>query len=394
MFSLLLPIIYLAFISLGLPDALLGAAWPNMYEGLGVSVSSAGTVSMIIAGCTIISSLLCERLSARFGTGKITLVSVFLTALALFGFSISHSFLLLCVFAVPYGIGAGSVDAVLNNYVASHYKARHMNWLHCMWGIGCSIGPVIMGRAIAASSWNMGYRIISILQICLTLILLLGLPLWKNGKSGSEEDDVPQTHHPIGELIKLPGVKQVLACFFCYCALETTAGMWAASYCSLFRGIPAEQAASWASLFYIGITAGRFICGFLSYGISDQNMIRLGHGFAALGIILVLLPGGNYVLLTGLVCIGLGCAPVYPSLIHETPESFGKQFSQGIIGLQMACAYIGTTIMPPLFGLLAEKISFALYPWFLAVMLAGMFVTAEQLHKATATKTGVIANNV
>ena len=260
MVSLLLPVIYLAFISLGLPDSLLGSAWPVMYQELGTSVSAAGIISMIISAGTIVSSLNSDRLNTRFGTGKVTAVSVLTTAVALFGFSISHSFWALCLWGIPYGLGAGSVDAALNNYVALHYKARHMSWLHCMWGVGCSTGPVVMSWAISHLNWNKGYLIISIFQIVLTLVLFLSLPLWQKPAGAAEEDTSVPAERSFSSLIRVPGVKEVLICFFCYCAVESTAGMWAASYCTLFRGIDAQRAASWASLFYIGITNRRFIC--------------------------------------------------------------------------------------------------------------------------------------
>ena len=387
MVSLLLPVIYLAFISLGLPDSLLGSAWPVMYPELGTSVSSAGIISMIIAAGTIVSSLNSDRLNTRFGTGKITAVSVLTTAVALFGFSVSHSFLALCLWGIPYGLGAGSVDAALNNYVALHYKARHMSWLHCMWGVGCSTGPVVMGYAINHSIWNNGYRTIALFQIVLTLILFFSLPLWQkpSADASADENSVPE-QRSFSRLIRVPGVKEVLTCFFCYCAVESTAGMWAASYCTLFRGIDAKRAASWASLFYIGITIGRFFCGFITMKLNDQKMIRLGQAVIAVGTILMLLPLGDSLLFIGLILIGLGCAPIYPSIIHETPANFGADLSQGIIGIQMAFAYIGTCLMPPVFGVLGQHISFGLYPVFLMAILILMVVMAERMHRVTAEK--------
>ncbi len=387
MVSLLLPVIYLAFISLGLPDSLLGSAWPVMYQELGTSVSSAGIISMIIAAGTIVSSLNSDRLNTRFGTGKITAVSVLTTAVALFGFSVSHSFLALCLWGIPYGLGAGSVDAALNNYVALHYKARHMSWLHCMWGVGCSTGPVVMGYAINHSIWNNGYRTIALFQIVLTLILFFSLPLWQkpSADASADENSVPE-QRSFSRLIRVPGVKEVLTCFFCYCAVESTAGMWAASYCTLFRGIDAKRAASWASLFYIGITIGRFFCGFITMKLNDQKMIRLGQAVIAVGTILMLLPLGDSLLFIGLILIGLGCAPIYPSIIHETPANFGADLSQGIIGIQMAFAYIGTCLMPPVFGVLGQHISFGLYPVFLMAILILMVVMAERMHRVTAEK--------
>ena len=387
MASLLLPVIYLAFISLGLPDALLGSAWPSMYTELGASLSWAGIVSMIISAGTIVSALCSERLNLRLGTGGVTFLSVLLTAVALLGFSLSTSFWQLCLWAVPYGLGAGSVDAALNNYVALHYESRHMSWLHCMWGVGASIGPVIMGRALAGGTWQGGYRTIALLQFALTAVLLLSLRLWKRPQANVEGADFKP--HPIPELLRRPGVPQVLLCFFCYSALEATAGMWAASYCTLVRGIDAETAARWASLFYVGITIGRGVCGFLTMKISDQNMIRLGQALIAAGVVLVLAPLGQGTLFAGLITVGLGCAPIYPSIIHETPVNFGRDVSMSMTGLQMATAYVGSCLMPPLFGLLAQYVTPTLYPWFLAVILALMFVMAESLHRRTAHRRGI-----
>lgn len=387
MASLLLPVIYLAFISLGLPDSLLGSAWPSMYTELGASLSWAGIVSMIISVGTIVSALCSERLNLRLGTGGVTFLSVLLTAVALLGFSLSTSFWQLCLWAVPYGLGAGSVDAALNNYVALHYESRHMSWLHCMWGVGASIGPVIMGRALAGGTWQGGYRTIALLQFALTAVLLLSLRLWKRPQANVEGADFKP--HPIPELLRRPGVPQVLLCFFCYSALEATAGMWAASYCTLVRGIDAETAARWASLFYVGITIGRGVCGFLTMKISDQNMIRLGQALIAAGVVLILAPLGQGTLFAGLITVGLGCAPIYPSIIHETPVNFGRDVSMSMTGLQMATAYVGSCLMPPLFGLLAQYVTPTLYPWFLAVILALMFVMAESLHRRTAHRRGI-----
>ena len=384
MVSLLLPVIYLAFISLGLPDSVLGAAWPSMYGELGAALSWAGIVSMIISLGTIVSALSSERLTLRLGPGGVTAVSVLLTAVALLGFSLSGQFWQLCLWAVPYGLGAGSVDAALNNYVALHYESRHMSWLHCMWGLGASAGPVIMGRALAGGSWQGGYRTIALLQFALTAVLLLSLPLWKRPQANVEGAEFKP--HPIPELLRRPGVPQVLVCFFCYCALESTAGMWAASYCTLVRGIDAGTAARWASLFYVGITVGRGVSGFLTMKVNDQNMIRLGQALIAAGTVLILLPTGQGTLFAGLITVGLGCAPIYPSIIHETPLNFGREVSMSMTGLQMATAYVGTCLVPPLFGLLAQYVTPALYPWALAVILVLMFAMAESLHRKTALR--------
>ena len=395
MIQLLLAIIYLAFISLGLPDALLGSAWPTMYREFGVSVSYMGVISMIIAVGTVISSLQSDRLTRKFGTGWVTAISVLLTATALFGFSISNSFGVLCLWAIPYGLGAGSVDASLNNYVALHYASRHMSWLHCMWGIGASFGPYIMGYALSGGQgWNMGYRYIAILQVVLTAILLLSLPLWKKGmadNTGIGSEDIPKEPLSLRQIIKIPGAKEVMITFFCYCALEQTTGLWTSSYLVLYKGLSSDTAASLAGLFFIGITAGRALSGFLTIKFNDTQMIRLGQGIILAGILSLLLPFGEKTSFLGLILIGLGCAPVYPCIIHSTPGHFGADKSQAVIGVQMASAYVGTCLMPPLFGLIANYINVALLPVYLFAILTLMFVMHELLIKRTE---GSIERNV
>lgn len=397
MVQLLLAVIYLSFISLGLPDGLLGAAWPTMYGEFGVPVSYAGVVSMIIAFGTIVSSLASDRLTLKLGTGKVTAISVAMTALALFGFSISDSFWMICLWAIPYGLGAGSVDASLNNYVALHYASRHMSWLHCMWGIGASVGPYIMGFALSGGlSWNMGYRYVAVIQMVLTAILLFSLPLWKNrGDAATEEekatdekltdekaeDQKTEARKPLSlkEIIAIPGAKEIMIAFFCYCALEQTAGLWASSYLVLYKGVATETAATFASMFFIGITVGRFFNGFLTMKFSDRQMIRTGQKIVLIGIIAMLLPFDEVVSLIGLILIGLGCAPIYPCIIHSTPEHFGADKSQALIGVQMASAYVGTCMMPPIFGLIANHISVALLPIYLVIILILMVIMYEKL---------------
>lgn len=388
MFQLLLPIIYLAFISLGLPDSLLGSAWPSIYPELGVPVSYAGFLSMIISLGTIVSSLQSDRLTRWLGAGKVTAISVGMTAAALLGFSVSSSYWMLCLWAIPYGLGAGSVDAALNNYVALHYESRHMSWLHCMWGIGTTISPFVMGAALAGGmSWNSGYRYIAIFQFCLTAVLVLSLPLWKNRlqltSSDSAEETAPRALS-FAQVLALPGAKEVMLCFFCYCSLETTAGLWASSYLTLCKGVSAQTAAIFASLFYIGITAGRAASGFLTMKFNDTQMIRLGQGILAVGVLALLIPGPQALSLAGLILTGLGCAPIYPSIIHSTPDHFGAENSQAVIGIQMASAYVGNLVVPPLFGMAAEHITPALFPFFLLAALALMFWMHEQLVRKTA----------
>lgn len=381
MIHLLLAIIYISFISLGLPDSLLGSAWPSMYTFFGVPLSYAGIISMIIAIGTVISSLQSDRLTRWLGAGKVTVISVGMTAAAMFGFSISHSFWLLCLWAIPYGLGAGSVDAALNNYVALHFASRHMSWLHCMWGVGASLGPYIMGYALTGGSgWNMGYRYIALLQIVLTLILLLSLPLWKKS-TGEDAPTEAGRALSLGQILRIPGAKAVMVTFFCYCAVEQTAGLWASTYLVLQKGAPAETAARFASLFFIGITIGRALSGFMTMKLSDTQMVRLGQGIIAVGIAAFLLPLGQYAALAGLILIGLGCAPIYPCIIHATPDHFGAGRSQAIIGVQMASAYVGTCLMPPLFGLIANHITVSLFPFYLLVILVLMICMHETLLK-------------
>ena len=389
MFQLLLIIIYLSFISLGLPDSLLGAAWPTMYPQLAVPVSYAGIISLIIAAGTVVSSLQSDRLTRRFGTGRVTAFSVATTAVALFGFSVSSRFWQLCLWAIPYGLGAGSVDASLNNYVALHYKSKHMSWLHCMWGVGASAGPYIMGFVMThGGSWSGGYRSIALIQIVLTAILFCSLPLWKGRPQVTDDAGNQVEAKPLSlrQVLNIRGVKQVLVCFFCYCALEQTTGLWASSYLTLHKGVRPETAAGFASMFFLGITAGRALSGFLTMRLSDVQMVRLGQGLIGGGIVIMLLPLGAAASLAGFVIIGLGCAPVYPCIIHSTPAHFGADKSQAIIGIQMACAYVGTCLMPPLFGLIANHISVALLPWYLIAILALMIVMHELLIRAVAVK--------
>ena len=383
MLHLLLTVIYLSFISLGLPDGLLGAAWPSMYGPFGVPVSYAGIISTIIALGTVISSLQSDRLTRRLGAGRVTAISVAMTAAALFGFSTTRSFWLLCLWAVPYGLGAGSVDAALNNYVALHYASRHMSWLHCMWGLGAAVGPYIMGWALTGGAgWQAGYRCVGYLQIVLTLILFLSLPLWQTRSDGPAPADGAERTLTLGQIVRLPGAGFVMAAFFFYSAVEQTSALWASSYLVLHKGVPAETAARFAGLFFLGITLGRLLSGFLTIRLSDPQMIRLGEGIVAAGAAAFLLPLGRVGALAGLVLIGLGCAPIYPCIIHSTPDHFGADRSQAVIGVQMASAYVGTCLMPPLFGLIAARLSVSLFPLYIFAALAAMTAAHELLLRA------------
>lgn len=385
MVHLLLAIIYIAFISLGLPDSLLGAAWPVMHEDLGAPLSYAGIISMIIAFGTVVSSLQSDRLTLWLGTGKVTAISVAMTATALLGFSASSEFWMLCLWAIPYGLGAGGVDAALNNYVALHCRSWHMSWLHCMWGVGAATGPYIMGMALEmGKGWPAGYHIIAVMQVVLTILLFASLPLWKERKDEVQADS-GHKRKPLSlrEIFWIPGAREILVAFFCYSAVEQTCGLWASSFLNLSKGISAEQAASFGAMFFIGVTVGRAINGFFAMRMHDESMIRMGQVLILLGIVTVMLPAGDAVALAGLILIGLGCAPIYPCIIHSTPTHFGKEKSQAIIGVQMAAAYIGTMLMPPLFGILANHLSISLLPIYLLVLLAIMAFMHERFIQKT-----------
>ena len=408
MLTLLLVIIYVAFISLGLPDSVLGAAWPSMFELLEVPAGYGGIITMIIAGSTILSSLASNFLNKKIGTGRIMIISVAVTAAALFGFSVSSHFWQLCVIAVPYGLGAGSVDAALNNYVALHYKPRHMSWLHCFWGVGTMIGPVVMSRFIASGGvWTQGYRAISIFQVVLTGVLVASLPLWKKvekaeagryGAAAPLEGEAEDTNvagaggrpSPSEKEVTLktavmnPGVISAVLTFLCYCAIEASVGFWATTYMVFARGIEINLATSWAMLFYIGITVGRFLNGFVSERFGDRNMIRFGAMVILGALILMAIPfASKWAVFASLILAGLGCAPIYPCMIHSTPIRFGKENSQALIGLQMDCAYAGSTFCPPIFGIIVQKLSVSLLPYYGMVFIVMLILLSEHLNRKT-----------
>lgn len=384
MYLLLLALIYIAFISLGLPDSLLGSGWPVMHLELGVPVSFMGIITMIISGGTIISSLFSDRLTRKFGTRIVTVASVFLTVIALFGFSFSSRFWMLILFAIPYGLGAGAIDAALNNYIALHYKAKHMSWLHCFWGIGTIVSPFIMSYALDSKEWNSGYRTVGFIQLAIAILLLVTLPIWR--VNGSADEESKKSIGLIGAL-KIKGVPFLLIGFFAYCAAEATAMQWASTYFVEAKGIPANQAAGFAALFYIGITVGRFICGFITDKLGDRKMILIGTGILVCGIIALMLPVESYkAAFIAFIVIGLGCAPIYPCIIHATPDNFGAENSGAIIGIQMASAYVGSTFIPPIFGLLGNKISFSIMPIFLLLFFILMIIMVENTFRVTKRK--------
>jgi len=369
---LLLIVIYLAFIGLGLPDSLLGSAWPAMYVDLDAPIHFAGIIAMIVAGGTVVSSLFSVRVIDRFGVAYVTMFSVLMTALALLGFSQAGHVVFLCLLAIPLGLGAGCVDAALNNYVALHYKARHMNWLHCFWGVGAAIGPVIMAGYLAKGQpWADGYHTVGWIQLVLAAILLASVPLWikKKGKNVSGEGQSSEKTS-FSALLKVPGLKQALAVFFCYCSIEATFGLWGASYLVFVREFEPDAAAKLVSLYYAGITLGRFVSGLLAEKLNNRQLVYLGQGVIVLGLVALFLPF-EVVLPPGFFLIGLGCAPIFPSLLHETPRNFGEKNAQTVMGMQMASAYVGITLMPLLFGQLAASYgSYVLLLWFIGAILA------------------------
>ena len=378
MYSLLLAIIYLAFISLGLPDSLLGSAWPVMHTTFHVPVSYMGIITMVISGCTVLSSLMSNFLTSRLKTPTVVIISVFMTCFALLGFSQATAFWMLIVLAVPYGLGAGSIDAALNNYVATHYSAKHMSWLHCFWGVGAIVSPFVMSYALTTSVWNNGYLTICIIQGCIGLALLVSLPLWKVNKEKQISAQSGKTISPIGAL-KIKGVPYLLLGFFAYCSAEFVAMEWTSTYFVQARQLPEETAAAYASLFFIGLTSSRFFGGFFIERFGDEKMIRMGAAISVFGMFLLWLPIKTDVLaLVGFILIGIGFAPIYPCIIHSTPTNFGEENSGAIIGIQMASAYSGGAFMPPVYGLLGRWIGFGIMPFYLFIFIALMVLMVEK----------------
>lgn len=384
MVTVLLVLIYLAFISLGLPDSLLGSAWPVMHQSFGVVVSAAGIESMIVSFGTICSSFFSERLIRRFGTAKVTIVSVFLTAISLIGTYFAPGFFWICILAIPLGLGAGAIDSALNNFVALHYKAKHMSWLHCFWGIGASASPIIMSYFLASSGgWRMGYLSVGIIQAILFIILLGSIPCWKKFERETKTAKEEHSTIKLSKLIQIPGAKATLISFFGYCAVELTVGLWGSTYLVNCKDISADMAAKWVSLYYIGITVGRLLTGFFTMRLSNRCLIRIGQVMSGMGILMIFLPLPHTVLVISFMCIGLGFAPIFPCMLHETPNRFGKELSQSIMGIQMACAYVGSTFMPPLFGKLGQMFGMQLFPYFVCALIVLMVVSSEHINAIT-----------
>jgi len=383
MAKLLLVVIYLAFIGLGLPDSLLGVTWPMMRLDFKAPLEAAGLVSIIIMGGTILSSFVSGSVLKRLSVAKITLFSTAMTAAALTGFSITPSLGLLLVFAVPLGLGAGSIDAALNYYVAKHYRSHHMNWLHSFWGLGASLGPLILSRYIAEqNSWRGGCLAVSLIQFGIAAVLLASLPFWSAAERCSQQPAVegaaPGAQKAVPPL-RIKGVRFALMTFLFYCGAEYSVGLWGSSYLVNMRGLPASTAAWWISVYYLGITLGRFLVGFATFRFSNPVLIRTGILAAMCGVMLLLLPLPAAFWKIGFLLIGLGCAPVFPCMIHETPVRFGKENAASIIGYQMGFAYIGSTFLPPLLGILMARLSLTIFPFFILAFLVIVLLASERL---------------
>lgn len=376
MATVLLVIIYIAFIGLGIPDLLFGAAWPAIYPQFDVPMSYASFVTILISGGTVISSLISARLINRFGTGKVTAVCTTLTALALLGFSISGSMVWLCLFAIPLGLGAGSIDSALNNYVALHYKATHMSFLHCFYGVGITLSPYLMSLALGAENdWQRGYRIVALIQTAIALITIFSLPLWKKIRDAApQEESGPVRTLKFREMAAMPTVRTVWLVFIGSCAIEYTCNTWGSTYLVDIKGMAVDEAAEVITLYYIGMTLGRFLSGVLANRLSSWKLIHIGQTVVLIAVILLLLPLPAPAAVAALFLIGLGNGPIFPNLVHLTPRNFGAEISQSVMGTQMAAASTGIMLMPPIFGLLVQGLGVGLFPYYLTAMFLLMIV--------------------
>lgn len=377
----LLAVIYISFISLGLPDSMLGSAWPAMSGALSAPLWGAGFVQMLISFCTIISSVNSTRLIRRFGTGRLTMFSVAMTAAALFCFSFARHYAWLLLMAVPLGLGAGAVDAALNNYVALHCQARHMSWLHCFWGVGTIVGPMVLSGCLSMGmGWPAGYRTVGAMQALVCALLYVTLGLWKRGGEQGEEEESRALS--IRQVLALPGAVPGMTTFLCYCAVESTLGLWGATYMSVVRGVDEATAASCGAMFYMGITVGRAVSGFLAIRLLPRRLVRIGQALLTAGCVLLMIPAGSALSITGLLLCGLGCAPIYPNIIQDTPVNYGAANSQAAIGVQMAFAYVGSTFMPTVFGALAGGLGYEVMPVFalvFALVMAALFTVQKRI---------------
>jgi fucose permease len=391
--SFLIPVIYLAFISLGLPDSVLGVAWPAMRLSLGSPLEAAGLIALILTSCSAVSSVASGFVAKRLGTGPVVLVSSLLTALGLFGYSLSPSYAWVLVSALPLGFGAGAVDTTLNGYVATHYSSRHMNWLHASWGVGATIGPLIMTGVIAGGgTWRRGYQAISGVQAFLALLFFLSLGLWNRVASARQAAALGAGN--VDRCLNARGKKKIhgmgrpepwiqIVMYALYSASEFTVGIWTVSMLEESRHVAAGIAGGWISLYYGGIMAGRILTGLVADRMGNRRMVRIGLGIALAGSVLLILRSADWLVLPGLLLLGLGFAPVYPCLMHETPERFDDETYQKVIGFQVGAANIGASVLPGLVGLLASATSLEAVGPCVAVFVALLIVLGEILNRRT-----------
>ena len=374
MATALLIIIYIAFIGLGIPDSLFGTAWPAIYSEFELPISFGSFVRSSRSCGTVLSSVISSKIISRLGTNKVSAYSTLLTALALLGFSFAPNLWVMCFWAIILGIGAGAIDVALNNYVAIHYSATHMSFLHCFYGVGVSVSPYILSLVIAGNfGWRGGYRIAFAIQLIITLLLFLSLPLWRKAHGGENESE-ENTHKDLsfGSVLKIPGVKMMCSLFIASCAIECTCGGWGSTFLVEYKHLPAEKAAQIIMIYYIGMTLGRFLSGVLAAKLHSWKIIKLGQIVLGLALLLLILPGGVYLCALGMFLIGLGNGPLFPNFNYLTPENFGSDISQSIIGIQMASAYIGIMIAPTVCGLLGQVFGMVIFPFYLIVFYAIM----------------------
>lgn len=376
----LLVVIYISFIGLGIPDSLFGAAWPAIYTEMNIPVSWANFVTILISAGTIVSSLFSAKLINYLGTAKITAVSTTITAVALYGFSCSTNIIWMCIFSIPLGLGAGAIDTSLNNYVALHYKAVHMNFLHCFYGIGVSLSPFLMSLALSDNSWRSGYKTVFLFQLCIAILTIISIPLWEKVQHSSKTISTENGRTVVfSKLLKNKKIRMSCMSFFGSCGLEYTCGVWGSTFLVISRGIPADTAAFLITFYYVGMALGRFLSGILSISINSTRIIKLGQAITLAAIIIIILPFPAYISGIALFMIGLGNGPVFPNMLHLTPENFGKDLSQSVMGVQMAASYFGIMLSPALFGLISQNISVSLFPYYLLIMFAIMLVGGNYL---------------
>ncbi len=387
MATLLLIIIYIAFIGLGIPDSLFGPAWPGIYTEFNLPISFANFITVICPCGTILSSFISAKLIEKLGTSKVCLISTLTTALTLLGFSFSPNIWVMCLLSLPLGLGAGAIDVALNNYVALHYSATHMSFLHCFYGIGVTLSPYIMSAVISTKAgWRGGYKIAFGLQLLISLILLLSLPLWGKVKHKTTYPESEEAHNALGftETLKLPGVKSTCMLFFSSCAIEFMCGNWGSTYLVEHKHLTADIAARIITFYYIGIALGRFLSGVLAAKISCEKIVKIGQCVLGVAIMILLIPGPVYFSIAGLFLVGLGNGPLFPNLNYLTPQNFGEKFSQSVVSVQMCSSYVGILVGPFIFSLIGQTVGMVAFPFYILALfcvMAGAAITFNRFKK-------------